>query len=136
MRTTNFRALPALALCCFLAGPALAEMTGPEIKEMFSGNTIYLETTGASVTGTPGKGVIYFAPDGSALYKTPKGVMWHGTWGIKGNTNCTDWKEAPNSACNKYDKQGAVTNIINSTTGELRAKIVKTAPGNVENLAP
>jgi len=121
----------------FLAGPSMAaELTGAEIKDLISGKTIYLETTSGSATGKAGQGVIYFAADGIALYKTPMGVMWHGNWVIKDNTNCSNWKEAPNAACSKYDKQGDTLTIINASTGQVRGKIVKTAPGNVENLAP
>jgi hypothetical protein len=38
------------------------------------------------------------AEDGTALYKTPTGAMWHGKWEIKGNTACADWKEKPNKS--------------------------------------
>jgi hypothetical protein len=97
--------------------------------------TVYLELT-ASVTGTNGKGVMYYDPNGTILYKTPKGDMWHGTWAIKGNTACNDWKELANNACTKYDKQGDTITNVNVQTGQTRGKIVKTAPGNVENLTP
>jgi hypothetical protein len=121
----------------FLAGPGMAaELTGAEIKDMISGKTIYLETTSGSTTGTAGKGVIYYAADGTGLYKTPMGVMWHGNWAIKDNTNCSNWKEAPNAGCSKYDKQGDTVSLVNAATGQVRGKIVKTAPGNAENLAP
>jgi hypothetical protein len=132
------RSFAALLVCfCLLAGPAAAaELTGAEIKDAVSGKTLYLETTAASVTSTPGKGVLYYAADGSALYNTPSGALWHGTWAIKDNTICTNWKENPNNACSKYDKQGDAINIINSASGQVRAKIVKTAPGNAENLTP
>ncbi len=127
----------AISASIALLAPAIAaELTGPEIKDMLSGKTVYLETAPGSVTGTAGQGVIYYAADGTALYKTPKGVMWHGTWEIKGNTNCSNWKEAPNAPCSKYDKQGDAVTIINSATGQVRAKIVKTVPGNAEKLAP
>jgi hypothetical protein len=63
-----------------------ADMTAAEIKAFLSGNTIYLETTAASATGKPGQGVIYWAADGTSLYKTPTGAIWHGKWEIKGNT--------------------------------------------------
>jgi hypothetical protein len=136
MRIVQSLAAP-LVCFCLLAGPAAAaELTGAEIKDLLSGKTLYVETTAASVTATPGKGVLYYAADGSALFKTPSGAMWHGTWAIKENTNCTNWKEAPNNACSKYDKQGDIVNIINTQTGQVRAKIVKTAPGNPESLAP
>ena len=70
--------------------------------------------------------------------------MMHGKWEIKGNTNCTDWKERPGTACVRYEKMGdaiAVIDIASGKTrdiasGKTRAKIVKTAPGNVEKLAP
>jgi hypothetical protein len=128
-------ALPTVV--CFIASPAIsAELSSAEIKALISGNTAYVETTAASATGTPGKGMIYYSADGTAIYKTPRGEIWHGTWQIKDNMNCTDWKESPNNPCNKYDKQGDVVNIVNSKTGEIRARFVKIAPGNPEKLAP
>jgi hypothetical protein len=136
MRIVRSLAAPLVCFCLLASPAASAELTGTEIKDLLSGKTIYVETTGASVTATPGKGVLYYAADGNALYKTPSGAMWHGTWAVKDNTNCTNWKEAPNNPCSKYDKQGDAVNIISSATGQVRAKIVKTAPGNAENLAP
>jgi hypothetical protein len=120
-----------------LTGSAMAaELTGAEIKDLITGKSVYLELTAASATGTSGQGVIYYAPDGNALYKTAKGVMWHGSWIIKDNTACIDWKELPNNPCTKYDKQGDTTSIVNVATGQTRGKVLKTASGNAENLAP
>ena len=111
-------------------------MTGAEIKAFLSGKTAYLETTAASATGTPGQGVIYWAEDGTALYKTPTGAIWHGKWEIKGNTLCADWRERPNNPCTRYDKTGDTVSVLDTVSGQTRAKIVKTAPGNTEKLAP
>src|SRR5262249_51370396 len=120
-----------------LIGSGLAaDMTSAEIKSFLSGKTVYLETTTASATGKAGQGVIYWAEDGTALYKTPTGAMWHGKWEIKGNTACTDWKEKPNNPCVRYDKTGDTVSIIDAPSGQTRAKVVKTAPGNAEKLAP
>jgi hypothetical protein len=113
-----------------------ADMTGPEIKSFLSGKTAYLETTAASAAGVAGQVVIYWAEDGSALYKTPSGTMMHGKWEIKGNTNCTDWKERPGTGCVRYDKVGDVVTVIDAGSGQTRAKIVKTVPGNAEKLTP
>jgi hypothetical protein len=136
MRIVQSLAAP-LVCFCLLAGPAVAaELTGAEIKDAMSGKTLYIETTAASVTGTPGKGTLYYAADGSALYKTPSGALWHGTWAIKDNTICTNWKENPNTGCSKWDKQGDAISIINSATGQVRGKIVKIASGNAENITP
>jgi arabinogalactan endo-1,4-beta-galactosidase len=134
-RTDLCLSVAAIGSGCFIGLAAAAEMTGAEIKELISGKTVYLELT-ASVTGTNGKGVMYYDPNGTIIYKTPKGDTWHGTWAIKGNTACNDWKELPNNACTKYDKQGDTITNINVQTGQTRGKIVKTAPGNVENLTP
>jgi hypothetical protein len=121
----------------FVIGTAMAaELTGSEIKDLIFGKTVYLETAAGSVTGTSGQGVIYYSADGTALYKTPKGVMWHGTWAIKDNTNCSNWKEAGKVACSKYDKEGTSISLINPENGQVRAKILKTTPGNSENLMP
>jgi hypothetical protein len=57
-----------------LIGSALAaDMTGTEIKTFLSGKTAYLETTAASAGGQVGNVVIYWAGDGTALYKLPTG---------------------------------------------------------------
>jgi hypothetical protein len=107
-----------------------------DIKTFLSGQTTYLETTAASSTGKPGQGVIYWAADGTVLYKTPTGAMWHGKWEIKGNTACTDWKEKPNNPCVRYDKTGDTVSVLDAVGGQTRAKVVKTAPSNAEKLAP
>jgi len=120
-----------------LAATALAaDLTGPEIKTLLYGKTVYLETTAASASGKVGQGVIYWSEDGTALYKTADGSMMHGKSEIKGNTNCTEWKERPGTGCTRYDKQGDVVTIIDVKSGQVRAKVVKTAPGNAEKLAP
>jgi hypothetical protein len=120
-----------------LIGSALAaDLTGADIKAFLSGKTTYLETTAASAAGVAGQVVIYWAEDGTALYKTPSGAMMHGKWEIKGNTLCTDWKERPNTGCVRYDKNGDTLTVIDAASGKTRAKIVKTAAGNAEKLAP
>jgi hypothetical protein len=136
MRTIERAVIAAIGFVCLIGSASAAELTGAEIKELIAGKSVYLELTAASVAGTPGQGVIYYAPDGQALYKTAKGTMWHGTWTIKENTACVDWKEAPNNPCTKYDKQGDTISIINVATGQTRGKITKTAAGNAEKLAP
>jgi len=136
MRAIERVVMTAIASACMLGSATAAELTGAEIKELVSGKSVYLELTAASAAGTPGQGVIYYAPDGNVLYKTPKGVIWHGTWVIKENTSCTDWKEMPNNPCTKYDKQGDTISIINVATGQTRGKVLKIVPGNAENLTP
>ncbi len=113
-----------------------ADLAEAEIKALIWGNSVYIETSAASVTGKAGQGVIYYPGDGTALYKTPTAVMWHGKTEIKGNTVCTEWKERPGTACSRYDKVGDTTSIIDSASGQTRAKILKTAAGNAEKLAP
>jgi hypothetical protein len=127
--------MSAIASVCMLGPATAAELTGAEIKDLISGKSVYTELT-ASITGTQGLGIIYYDPNGTALYKTPKGVMWHGTWKIEGNTACTDWKESPNNPCTKWDKQGDTITSINVATGIARGKVTKIVPGNAENLAP
>ena len=118
-----------------LTGLAMAaDLTEAEIKDMVVGKTIYIETTAGSVTGAVGQGTIFYTSDGTAHYKTPKGEMWQGKYSFKGNTLCTDWKQSPNNPCSRYDKQGDTISIVNVATGQARAKIVKTAPGNPEKL--
>ena len=120
-----------------LIGSALAaDMTGAEIKAFLSDKTVYLQTTAASASGQAGQGVIYWSADGTALYKTPSGAIMHGKWQVKGNTNCTEWKERPSTGCVRYDKTGDTVTVIDVASGQTRATYVKTAPGNAEKLAP
>ena len=113
-----------------------ADLTGAEIKTFLSGKTAYLETTAASAAGVAGNVVIYWAADGTALYKAPSGTIMHGTWVTKGNTNCTEWKEKPGTGCVRYDKTADGVTVIDVGSRKVRAKIVKTAQGNAENLMP
>ena len=69
------------------------------------GKTGYVKTGTTSVTGTVGEGVIYWAADGSDLYKTPQGPIW-----------------------------GDTVSFTDVESGQLRITIVKTVLGNAENL--
>jgi hypothetical protein len=129
--------VPPMAIAAGMALPAhAADMTGPEIKSFLAGKTAYLETTAASAGGQAGQVVIYWGDDGTALYKTPAGVVMHGKWEVKDNTNCTEWKERPNTGCVRYDKTGDVVTVVDVNSGQVRAKILKTVPGNAEKLGP
>jgi hypothetical protein len=131
------RVIIVMAGVAGLAGSALAaDMTGDEIKSFVSDKTAYLETTADSSTGKAGQGVIYWAADGTALYKTPMGVMWHGKWEIKGNTLCPNWKEKPKGSCARYNKTGDTIRVVDALSGKTRAKVVKSVAGNAENLKP
>ena len=136
MRIVLRAAIGATGVVGLVSSALAADMTGAEIKAFLSGKTIYLETTAASASGAAGQGVIYWGEDGTALYKTATGAIMHGKWQVKGNTNCTEWKERPNTACVRYDKTGDAVTVIDAASGQIRAKVVKTAPGNVEKLAP
>jgi hypothetical protein len=129
-------AIVMTGVVCLIGSALAADMTGAEIKAFLSGKTVYLEATAASASGQAGQGVIYWAEDGTALFKTASGAIMQGKWEIKGNTNCPEWKERPGSACVRYDKAGDTVTVIDAASGQIRAKIVKTAPGNAEKLAP
>jgi hypothetical protein len=136
MHFIKHRTVAAIASFCFIGPAVAAEMTGAELKDFLSGKTLYNETTAASASGAAGQTVLYYAADGTVLFKTPTGALWHGTWTIKGNLVCNDWKEAPSTPCRKYDKQAGTITVLNGENGQVVAKIVKSAPGNAENLAP
>jgi hypothetical protein len=119
-----------------LVGPAVAaDLTGAELKTLLSGKSVYLENTATSTAGA-GQGVLYYAADGSALYKTGSGKVLHGTWTIKDNTSCITWKEQSNNPCSRYDKTGDTITVINVATGQVRGKVLKIVDGNPEKIAP
>jgi len=136
MRFAAQAVIVAAGVVGFMGSAFAADLTGPEIKTLLSGNTVYLETTAASSSGQAGNAAIYWAADGTALFKTASGSIMHGTWVIKDNTNCTDWKERPGAGCVRYDRTGDTITAIDAASGKVRAKIVKTASGNAEKLAP
>ena len=131
-------AIFAILVAAVLSPAVAAGMTAAEIKTYAIGTTQYVELGAATVTGQTGQGVIYRAEDGSALYKTPKGAIWTGKWELKGDTLCTTWKQAPTPGpyCSRYEKTGDTVSVLDATTGTLRVKVMKTAPGNAEKLAP
>jgi hypothetical protein len=135
MHMTSKVGVAAAALVAVVGTAIAADLSGDEIKATISGKTVYLECGGGS-TGGAGQGMIYYAEDGSALYKSAGRGMLSGTWSIKGNTSCTNWKQVPNNPCSRYDKQGDTVTLINAETNQPRCKITKTAPGNAEKLAP
>lgn len=137
MRIIKQFVIASTGALCFSAATTAAELTGPEIKAILVGNTIYVEVQAAgSSTGASGNGAIYYTPDGTAYYKTPKGEIWEGKYSFKDNTLCTDWKQAPNAGCTRYNKQGETITLFNTATGVSRGKIVRTATGNPEKLGP
>ena len=135
MRNTRRAVFAVIGSACLIGSATAADMTGAQIKDLISGKSVYLENTATS-TGGAGQGVIYYAADGSALLKTAKGSIQHGTWAIKENTVCINWKEVPNNPCTRYDKQGDIITVINVATGQRRGKILKTVAGNAEKIAP
>lgn len=132
-----FRIVSSFALLSIsLIGAATAaDLSAAEIKEMVTGKTVYTSFNSTSLGGA-GEGVIFYDPNGTALYKTATGAKWHGTWTIKDNTVCVDWKEMPNNPCSRYEKQGDKLVNINVKTGQARGTITKTAAGNAEKLTP
>ena len=117
-----------------LIGSASAtDLTGAQLKELLAGKSVYLENTATSTAGA-GQGVLYYAADGTALYKTGSGKILHGKWSIKDSTSCIDWKEMPNNSCSRYDKQGDTISVINVATGQVRGKVLKIADGNPEKI--
>ena len=137
MRIAAHATIAATAVVGLFGSTLAAEMTGADVKAFLSGKTVYLETTAASSAAQAGQAMIYWAADGTALFKTPGGAIMHGKWEIKGNTNCTDWKERPDDVgCVRYDETGDAVTVIDAASGKTRARIVKTTPGNAEKLAP
>jgi hypothetical protein len=135
MRMIKAVAIAATGAFALTAAAVAADLTEVQLKELLVGKTAYLELEAAgSVTGAGGTGVIYYSPEGTATYKTPKGEIWNGPYSFKDNTQCTEWKQAPTNACTRYDKQGDTITLYNVTTGKARGKLVKTAPGNSEGL--
>ena len=136
MRFITRLALTAGTVLSLAQMASAAELPGAEIAKLISGKSVYLELTSNSVTGIPGLGVIYYATDGTALYRTASGAVWHGTWAVKDNVACVNWNEVPNNPCTRYDKTGDTISIVNVATGKVRGKVLKTADGNAETLAP
>jgi hypothetical protein len=56
------------------------------------------------------------------------------SWSIKSDHYCSDWKEGPKRARMKVEKPGDTVSFLDSESGQLRIKVLKTVPGNAENL--
>jgi hypothetical protein len=135
MRAIECVFMTAIGSICLHGSATAAQLTGTEIQELISGNSVYLRLT-PSVTGTQGPGIIYYDTLGTVLFKTPKGVIWHGTWKIEGNKACINWKETSHNPCAKYVKRGDTLRTINVGTGVTRGEVTKIVPGNADKLTP
>ena len=133
MRGVATAIIVATGLGGLIGSAFAAEMSGADIKALLAGKTAYVETTAASAGGIAGQTVIYWGDDGTALYKSPAGTIMHGKWEIKGNTLCADWKERPTAGCVRYDKTGDVVTAYDVASGQLRAKIMKTARATLKS---
>jgi hypothetical protein len=104
--------------------------------ELISGKSLYLETTSASVTGTPGQGVLYYAADGPHYTRPRKAAcgMEHGkSWATL--PALIGRKRLIILASNMISKATRPA-IVNAATGQTRAKVRRIAAGHAENLAP
>jgi hypothetical protein len=135
MRAIERVVMTAMGSICVLGSATAAQLTGTEIQELISGNSVYLQLT-TSVTGTQGPGIIYYDELGMALFKTPRGIIWHGKWKIEGNTACVNWEESPHNPCAMYDRRGDTLTTVNVDTDVTRGKVTKIVPGNAEKLTP
>jgi len=133
MRAIKLAMMSATSSVFLITSALAADLTAAQIKELLVGKSVYLENTATSTAGV-GQGVLYYATDGTALYKTGSGKILHGKWSFKENTLCIDWKEAPNNACSRYDKQGDAITVFNVATGQARGKVTKIADGNPEKI--
>lgn len=111
-------------------------MSADELKKSLTGRTHYLDVAAGGTLAQGGQAILYFAPDGTVLNRVPSGKIQQGTWTIKENTVCVEWKDLPPNPCSRWDKQGDVVTIINLGTGQPRGTISKSADGNAENLKP
>jgi hypothetical protein len=135
MRQTTLMTMTIAALAIWTAAPAVAApLTTAELQKMLPGKTVYLEVTAAGTAGVPGVAIVYYAPDGTVVNRNAKGDILRGTWAIKDDMVCLDWKEQPGNPCTIWDKQGDVTTLIISTTKQVRGKVQKIVDGNPENL--
>lgn len=130
MRTTKLAIISATSSICLIGSVLAADLTGAQLQELLMGKSVYLENTATSTAGV-GHGVLYYAADGTALYKTGSGKILHGKWTIKDNSSCIDWKEVPNNACSRYDKQGDTITVFNVATGQARGKPSSRHTGNL-----
>ena len=134
MRTIQRASIAAIGSIMLIGSATAADLSGAELKTLISGKSMYLENTATS-RGGAGTGVIYYAADGTSMYKTAKGPVWHGQWTLKGNAVCNVWKEQPPGPCSRVSKEGDTMNLINADTGQVRAKIIKMVDGNPEKIS-
>ena len=134
MRNIERAGIATISSIMLIGSAAAADLTGAELKTLISGKSMYLETSATS-RGGAGQGIIYYAADGTSMYKTAKGPVYHGQWTIKGNTVCNTWKEVPPGPCSRVSKEGDTMNLINADTGQVRSKIIKIVDGNPEKIS-
>ena len=131
MRTT----LLATASLVFATANALAaDLAGPEIIKLISGNTLYIDYAADNRSGAPGQGANYYTADGKVAIKFPDGKVQKGTWTLKDNSTCIVWEGLPVPPCTKYDKAGDKITLINLGTGKPRGTVSKVVAGNPEKL--
>ena len=104
------KAVPAVALVCVLAAPAMAQdasatLSGDEIKTAIAGSTLRATVLGGDVYEE------YFAPDGSMTMAGDDGV-YDGIWYIVGDTICMELSFPSNDGCWSVTVDGDAITLI------------------------
>jgi len=103
---TKMLAACAIALMAFLSAPAVQAgeepLTGDQIKEILSGNTVFGEQK-----GTPWKQ--YFDADGATIYISGEDAPSPGRWAVREDRFCSQWPPSDKWDC--YDMTGAGENV-------------------------
>lgn len=87
--------LPVIVAMC-VSGPVSADpvkLSGPEIKALFSGNTVHGTWAGREYWS-------FFAADGWTTYQPAGGKPQDGRWGVSATQYCSTWE---NSGSQCYD---------------------------------
>lgn len=120
--------LSTLVVVGFFSVPALAgtPLSGEQIKQLASGNTIALHSLARSTNFK-----IYYAPDGSAIsHNESTGKNYPGTWRITDSGEwCNHWPPAPDRCGQVFDNGDGTYNRMEN--GSLRSVWKKIYPSNI-----
>ena len=116
-----------MAVCCTASSYAAEPLTGDQVKELVSGNTVY----GEARKGW--KAIRYLAPDGKMIqYLVDKDKYAEGDWNIKGNELCWGFERARTN-CGKLVKKGDEYHFLKDDTKHIFT-IKKIESGNSEKM--
>ena len=112
-----------------------ASLNAMQLDGLLTGNTLYLRIPPGG-QALPDGGIVPFkyGADGTSAARLSEKVTLVGTWELKDDYYCVDWKNGPKNSCTRIVKTEMGIDLIDVESGDIRGTVDRVVPGNPEQI--